>query len=200
MAVEPLFVVDYGTSDPSMDRLKQLIRLNPDTTTDSTSAIVDRVTQQVRVHIYRALGADTVSAIKLLTPEENPTSADGLTYLSAEMLEANWVLYVMIGEMPVAVYDSFVGEAPLQIWNKEPLTRDIDPDLLEERRAMLWEEIQDLIGDLTEDGSGDFQVGNIGPSEDRSIHLPGQSILPYGQFLMYQGIDTTDLEGTVIIV
>jgi len=199
MAVEPLFVVEYAGPTLSLDRLKEMSRFKPVAMTETTLNVFDRVVQQVRVHLYTELGAGTVTDILAITPVENPTTADQFNYLRAELLEANWVMYILLSALPVAVYDSFVAEPPAQVWNKEPLTRDIDPDMLEEIRAMLWDEIQKLIGDITGEVSDVVKVATIGPSEDRTIHLPGSSILPYGQFLRYQGYDASDTEGTILI-
>jgi hypothetical protein len=205
MPVEPLFVVDYEQLPsivPSMDELQTMIRLVPSRTTDPTNDVVDKITQNVRVKLYGALGEDLVNTLLAIVPEENPTSSDGLSRLQATILEANWVLYLLLIELPVCLYDSVAAEPPEQAWDKEPLTRDIDPDTLELRRDALWEEIQDLLGDLTGAvGDNSVKVGDIGPSDTYVPHAPGSSIVPYGQYLNYSGFDSADYpEGYVILI
>jgi len=204
MPVEPLFVVDYEdlpTITPSMAELQKMIRLVSSKTTDTTNGVVDKVTQNVRVKIYGALGEDLVDTLLAIVPEENPTTTDGLSRLQATILEANWVLYLLLIELPVCLYDSVAAEPPEQIWDKEPLTRDIDPDTLELRRDALWEEIQDIIGDLTGAiGDNSVKVGDIGPSDTYVPHAPGSSIVRWGQYLNYEGYDSDDLpEGLIIL-
>lgn len=186
MAVEPLFVADRST-------LFTRIRLDITVTTYSTTAIVDRTMQQVRVNLYERLTAAKVTEILTTSSTENPTTAAELERTKAELVEQLWVEYLLKKYLPVHVYDAIVSTPPNQMWNKEPLTRDIDPDLWEENLKELWSEIEDLLEDLSETGSSYVNASTISPEEYDYPQAPGESMVPGGSAQPWYGFDQEDI-------
>ncbi len=186
MAVEPLFV-------ETRTKLFERIRLEEPKTTDSTAQMVDRTMQQVRIRLYERLTADTVTEILAIVSTENPTTVDELRRVNAELVEQLWVEYLLKKYLPVSVFDANTSTPPNQIWNKEPLTRDIDPDLWEEHLEALWEEIQDLLDLISEKDSSFVNASTIGPDDFDYPRDPGASIVYGGSGQPYSGFNKEDV-------
>lgn len=159
MAIEPLFV-------SSIAALKSGLRLTGATQPD-TSAIIDRIVQEVRVGFYDSLGALRISEILAMPVEENPTSASALTRLKAIGVEICWVKLRLLYELPVLFMDSSGQTA--QVWNEEGLTRQGAGRDLEDLKEHLQEKVDNGLSELA---GGDAPAGKV------QAHLLGPETTP----------------------
>ncbi len=144
MAVTPL-------CNKTVDALYEKLRLSLDKTTETSQRYIDRAIQHVRIEMYKAIGVTELNTILETASVENPITETAVRRLTADILEAIWVEYVLICTMPLMLFDAASSSPPEQVYNLEPLTRDIDSETLEIRKNELLRWKNDMLGELTDE-------------------------------------------------
>ena len=115
MAVEPL----YNTKESLLSKLRMA-----GTSDEQTLTLIDQVISDVRLEFFRRLTSARALEIADITPEENPTTTDGILYSRAAVVEVYWVEYKLVCILPVMFIET--QHAIQNSFDDTPLVRDSD--------------------------------------------------------------------------
>lgn len=155
MAVEPL----YNT----LAAVKANLRMTDSADAD-TLVMIDTAIRQVRLSFYKRLTADRAIEIAALSPEENPTTTDGILRAVAESTELYWITLKLICILPTMFIETQF--AIQNSFDDVPITRDAES--LQKFKNCLWNEIEQGLGLLKipeETNTGDFSSFSTGRVE-----------------------------------
>lgn len=165
MAVVPLFV-------ENIDTLRSAVKMSGSTQVDTETAI-NRAIQNTRVAIYQALGSTKVATILSYTYNENPSTDNELTRVTANNLEVNMVKLLLVRELPMLFMDSSSNVD--QVWNEEGLLRNSSQTQTRELIEFLQSEIDEALSVLSSgEEIGNVQAFNVGPTT--TPDRPGASV------------------------
>jgi hypothetical protein len=153
MAVDTLFNESYD---------KLLMRARVETASDPQSvALIEMSVLDVRTGFFDKLGADRVNEILTYPYSELPVTEEELTRTKAANIEAIWLTYLLMQRLPYNMMSAFYKTN--QIWNEEPLTRDVEKDMLEVLKGQIDAGLADLAPG--EYDSDQVRSSSVGPDE-----------------------------------
>lgn len=169
MTATPLFISDEAT-------LLAALRLSRATAADTLAAFEGAV-RRVRLGFYDRLGADRVASLVSLTPEDPPTTNEGILRSKAQECEVLWTRMLLIRELPQQTID---GNAR-KVWNEEPLTRDAAKFDIEDEVRRLQTEIDGYLADLAAgEDTPTAKAVSIGPDAETCPPLAvGRSVFAF---------------------
>jgi len=176
----PLFV-------ENRDELKLKVRLNGIPDSGGADAQLDEALSAVRVGFLMELGAARVAQLVAMTLNRNAVTEADMIRLLAAVTEVRWVLYEILATMTARFAD---GHSEPQTWNEERFLRDKTPELIDQWRDELWNQIQEALGILSTGEVSEetgWNVSLIGPDfvndppprPGETLFLPEASTLQY---------------------
>lgn len=89
---------------------------------DTTTGVVDTSLQQARVFIYSELGSDLVTTLVGYATNENPTTDEEISKMTAINLEVNLVNASLLRRLPVATMTE--NDDSRELFNDDALSRE----------------------------------------------------------------------------
>lgn len=169
MATSPLFA-------PTLDVLRQELRLSGLADATDGQSVFNAAILATRVDLYRLLGKARVDEIAAFAESESPSTENEILRATARVTEQHLARWHLMGSMPMLFMDG--GGKGQEEWATEGAFRDISQSSIEDKRRILWQQIQENIEVLQGEELGEettIKAATLEPETD-TVVCPGQSL------------------------